>query len=183
MELTARLVKIKILVCDVDGVLTDGTIYKGPDGLEFKRFSVTDGAGFFLARAGGLKTALISGRYSAATEARAQELTVDAVYNGVVNKLVPYAEIKQRFGLTDENIAYLGDDLIDVPVMERAGLPIAVKNAYDPVKQQAVYVTEKSGGEGAVREVIDLILQGQGKYQQALENLRREHYGDQHEQQ
>ncbi len=177
-DLKQRIEKIKMLVFDVDGVLTDGTVYLGSDRIELKRFSIIDGAGFHLAQAGGLKTALISGRYSPATEERARELAIDAVYNGHINKLEPYFELKKKFNLNDEQIAYVGDDLIDIPIMELAGLPIAVNNAYPPVKNRAVYITEKSGGEGAVREVIDLVLEGQGRYESALTNLRTKRFGE-----
>ena len=181
-ELQQRTQPIKMLICDIDGVLTDGTVYLGPDNFELKRFSIIDGAGFFLAKAGGLKTALISGRYSPATETRFKELPIDQLYNGVVNKLEPYAEIKTKFNLTDAEIAYVGDDLIDISILERVGLPIAVQNAYAPVKERAIYVTEKNGGEGAVREVIDLILTSQGKYELALNNLKSDRFGGEIEQ-
>ena len=177
-SLLTKIVKIKMLICDVDGVLTDGTIFMGSGNIELKRFSVIDGAGFFLAKAGGLKLAVISGRYSPATELRVKELPIDAVYNGTVNKLEPYQAIKSEFGLTDDEIAYVGDDLIDIPVLNLVGLPIAVENAYAPVKERAAYVTKKRGGEGAVREVIDLLLEGQQKFDLALKNLRKDQFGE-----
>lgn len=177
-----RIKPIKMLITDVDGVLTDGTVYLGSDDLELKRFSIIDGAGFFLARAGGLKTALISGRFSPATAARFSELPIDHLYNGAINKLKPYQKLKIKFNLHDDQIAYIGDDLIDIPILEKVGLPVAVQNAYPPVKEQAVYITGKNGGEGAVREVIDLILTGQGKYDLAVNTLRSNRFGEEFEQ-
>ncbi len=171
-----RLTAVKMIIFDVDGVLTDGTIYKGTGDQEFKQFSVLDGLGFFLAQAGGLKIALISGRYSPATEARVKELSFDAVYNGAVNKLKPYEELKKKFGYGDENIAYVGDDLIDIPVMEKVGFPVAVANAQDLAKQAAAYTTRQKGGNGAAREVIDLVLTAQNKYDLAYQRLRKERY-------
>lgn len=171
-SLPERLRRIQLLICDVDGVLTDGTIYRGPGEWEFKRFSVVDGAGFYLARAAGLKTALISGRYSPATDSRAQELAVDAVHNGAADKLLPYAALKKQFALRDEQIAYVGDDVIDLPVMELVGLPVAVRNAHPLVKERAGYITEKNGGEGAIREVIDLILQARGLLAPTIKKLQ-----------
>ncbi len=176
IELQKKIQPVRLIIFDVDGVLTDGTIYKGSGDQEFKQFSVLDGAGFFLARAGGLKTALISGRYSPATAERVKELAVDETYNGSVNKMQPYKELKARFGLDDVNIAYVGDDLIDIPVMERVGFPVAVANAYAPVKEAAAYITQCYGGKGAAREVIDLILQFQNNYEAAVERLRKERY-------
>jgi 3-deoxy-D-manno-octulosonate 8-phosphate phosphatase (KDO 8-P phosphatase) len=167
-----KLSRIKLIICDVDGVLTDGTIIKGADGVEFKRFSINDGAGVALARAVGLRIALISGRHSEATESRARELQIEDVYNGTLNKLIPYEELKRKYHLEDAEIAYLGDDLIDIPVMEKAGVAIAVKNAYPPVKDVAIYTTETRGGEGALREAVDWIIQAQGRYTEALAILK-----------
>lgn len=171
-DLTAKLKRIKLVIADVDGVLTDGAIYKGPEGVEYKRFCVADGTAFALARAANLKIALISGRYSAATTSRVKELGLEDVYNGTLNKLQPYQELKAKHGLEDSEIAYVGDDLIDLVVMERVGLPVAVENAYPQVKAVANYTTRARGGEGAFREVIDLILQGQGRYAEVLQILR-----------
>lgn len=172
-DLRSALSKIRLVITDVDGVLTDGSIYKGPDGLELKRFNVSDGAGAAIARAADLKIAIISGRYSEATAQRAKELNIEDVFNGSLNKIGPYEEIKSKYSLEDENIAYIGDDLIDIPVMELAGIPIAVSNAVKPVKETAVYVTETAGGDGAFREAVTWILNETGLYEKALESLRK----------
>ncbi len=170
--------KIKLLICDVDGVLTDGTVYMGAEGVEFKQFNVLDGAGCYLARTGGLKVALISGRYSPATATRAEELPLEAVYNGAANKIEPYQELLKKLGLDDSEIAYVGDDIIDIPILERVGLPVAVSNAYPTVKKIARYVTKKRGGEGAMREVVDLIFTLQGRYDEVMDILRTQRFGE-----
>jgi 3-deoxy-D-manno-octulosonate 8-phosphate phosphatase (KDO 8-P phosphatase) len=165
---------IKMFISDVDGVLTDGSIYKGAIGEELKRFNVTDGAGSAIARAAGLKLALISGRYSEATAVRAAEMKINEVYNGTLDKRGPYNEIKAKHGLNDDEIAYIGDDLIDLVVMEQVAVPIAVENACAPVKEQAIHVTKKSGGHGAFREALEWILAEQGRLEEVLLAIRNE---------
>ena len=167
-----RVAQIKFVISDVDGVLTDGAIYKSDSGDEFKKFNVTDGSGVAVARAVNLKIALISGRYSKATEARAKELRIEDVYNGTLDKIEPYTKLKQKYNLHDNEIAYIGDDIIDLPVMYKVGLPIAVNNAVDLVKDIALYITSKDGGNGAFREAIDWILTTQGRYEEALQVVK-----------
>lgn len=164
--------KIKMLISDVDGVLTDGTIYKSSTGEELKKFNVTDGSGMAMARATGLKIALISGRYSKATELRASELRIEDLYNGTLDKIEPYNELKTKYNLQDDEIAYIGDDIIDLPVMEIVGVPIAVANAVDIIKDIALHITAKSGGDGAFREAIDWIITVQGRYDKALNTVK-----------
>lgn len=168
--------RIKMLISDVDGVLTNGHVYSGAisetEEVELKQFSIHDGMGVALARAAGLPIALISGRYSPATDKRASELKIEEVYNGALNKLIPYEELKEKYNLSDVEIAYIGDDLIDIPVMVRVGLPVAVKDAFPEVKDCAVYVTDTAGGEGALREVVVKILKEQGRYEDVLSDLR-----------
>ena len=154
---------INLLISDVDGVLTDGAIYLGNDGIELKKFNVLDGAGVAIARAANLKIALISGRYSLATERRAKELDIKDVYNGSLNKIPAYDELKRKYSLSDETIAYIGDDLIDLPVMEKVALPIAVANAVNEVKKVSKHVTTNPGGKGAFREAVSWILKGQDR--------------------
>ena len=151
-----------MLISDVDGVWTDGTFYKGPDEFELKKFSVFDGVGMAMARAADLKIALISGRYSPATESRAKELKIKDVYNGTLNKIPAYKELKIKYDLDDDNIAYIGDDWIDIPVMNRVAVPIAVANASQKVKNIAVHITKSSGGDGAFREAVEWIIDEQG---------------------
>ena len=166
--------KIKMIISDVDGVWTDGTIYKGKDGMELKRFCVTDGAGVAIVRAAGLKLALISGRRSDATAERATELKIEDVYNGTLNKIPPYEALKAKYNLSNDEIAYIGDDLIDIPVMELTGVPIATENASKICKAVAVYVTKKPGGQGAFREAVEWILSKQGRLDKVLIDLKEQ---------
>ena len=171
-SLIEKVSQIKFVISDVDGVLTDGAIYKSNSGDEFKKFNVTDGSGVAVARAVDMKIALISGRYSKATEIRAKELRIEDVYNGTFDKIEPYTKLKQKYNLDDDEIAYIGDDIIDLPVMYKVGVPIAVNNAVDLVKDIAVFVTNKDGGNGAFREAIDWILTTQGRYDKALQIVK-----------
>lgn len=157
-NLNKRLKKLKLLILDVDGVLTDNGVYVGSDGNEFKRFNIQDGFGIYLAQKEGVKVALLSGRFSKSTEFRAQELKIEHVYNGYTDKLKTYLELKEKLGLQDDDIAFVGDDLPDVPVLKQVGLPMTVKNAQPEVKRLVHYVTKLAGGQGAVREIINLIL-------------------------
>jgi 3-deoxy-D-manno-octulosonate 8-phosphate phosphatase (KDO 8-P phosphatase) len=165
--------KVKMVISDVDGVWTDGAIYKGKNGIELKRFCVTDGAGVALLREAGLELALISGRHSDATAERAKELKIKNVYNGTLNKIPPYNALKEKFNLTDCEIAYIGDDMIDIPVMELVGVPIATENASIPCKAVAIHITEKSGGYGAFREAVEWILTEQGQLANVFNSLRK----------
>ena len=172
-RLKQKLKNVKLIISDVDGVLTDGSIYIGANGEEMKRFSVEDGAGVALAKVAGLKIALLSGRYSSATGIRAKELKIEDIYNGMLNKIPAYEELKQKYNLEDSEVAYIGDGLIDLPVMEKTGVPISVRNAYPPVKKAALYITDKNGGSGALREVVDLILKAKGLYEEAIKRMRK----------
>ena len=172
MNVKHQLQKIKLIISDVDGVLTDGTIMKGGGDMELKRFCVQDGTAVAMVKAAGFDLAFISGRYSEATEIRMKELKISDVYNGTLNKLVPYRELKKKYQLEDDEIAYIGDDLIDIPVMEKVGLPAAVQNAYPDVKEKAVFVTKTRGGEGAFREFIDWMLMELGTYKKCLEDMQ-----------
>jgi 3-deoxy-D-manno-octulosonate 8-phosphate phosphatase (KDO 8-P phosphatase) len=165
--------KVKMVISDVDGVWTDGAIYKGKNGIELKRFCVTDGAGVALLREAGLELALISGRQSDATAERAKELKIKNVYNGTLNKIPPYNALKEKFNLTDDEIAYIGDDTIDIPVMELVGVPIATENASITCKAVAIHITEKSGGYGAFREAVEWILTEQGQLTNVFNSLRK----------
>ena len=172
MNVKHKLKKIKLIISDVDGVLTDGTVLKGGGNMELKRFCVQDGTAVAMVKAAGFDLAFISGRYSKATEIRMKELKISDVYNGTLNKLVPYRELKKKYQLKDDEIAYIGDDLIDIPVMEKVGLPAAVQNAYPDVKEKAVFVTKTRGGEGAFREFIDWMLMELGTYKKCLEDMQ-----------
>ena len=160
--------KVHMLVMDVDGVLTEGGIVLGEGDQEFKVFNVQDGMGITLARMGGLKVGIITGRRSQSVERRARELHFDVLYQGVANKLDAYNAMLKENHFLDENICYVGDDLLDIPVMERSGFAVAVANAREEVKKCADYVTEAAGGKGAVREVVEFLLKSQKKWDSVL---------------
>tara|TARA_X000001036_G_scaffold89462_1_gene81777 strand:+ start:1505 stop:2035 length:531 start_codon:yes stop_codon:yes gene_type:complete len=170
--LNPKIKKIKMIISDVDGVWTDGSFYKGTDGQEFKKFNVNDGVGVAMARAAGFKIALISGRYSPATEYRAKELNIEDVYNGGLNKIPAYEELKNKYNLIDSEIAYVGDDLIDISVMEKVGAPIAVSNAIINVKEISTYITKTAGGYGAFRESVSWIIDQQGRMSDVLKAMK-----------
>ena len=175
-----RVKKVKLIIADVDGVLTDGAIYKGENEItyksfnnfELKKFSVLDGAGVALARLLDLRIAFISGRKSSATEIRANELNITDVYNGTLNKMTPYKDLKLKYNLLDENCAFIGDDIIDISLMEKVAVPIAVSNAYHLVKDIAIYTTHLPGGQGAFRETIDWIAMCQGRYEEGIQLMK-----------
>src|SRR5215472_16079828 len=172
----ARAKKIRVLLMDVDGVLTDGRIWllSRRDGTasEIKGFSAYDGAGLKLARAAGLRTGWITGRESTAVSQRARECEVEFVYQHRATKMGSLEEILQITGAGLNEVAYVGDDLPDVPIMKRVGLAAAVANAVPEVKRAAHFVTVRSGGEGAVREVIELIVKAQGKWADASRDAK-----------
>ena len=171
--MNSQLKKIKMLISDVDGVWTDGSFYKGTDGFEFKKFTVFDGVGVAMARAADLKIALISGRYSDATKYRAEELKIEDVYNGTLNKIPAYEELKSKYKLEDSEIAYLGDDLIDLPIMSLVGVPIAVANAVLEVKKIAIHTTKISGGDGAFRDAVQWIIEQQGIEKVVFDKMKK----------
>jgi len=158
-----KLAKIKMIVMDVDGVMTDGKLYFTSSGEEMKAFDIQDGMGITLARKAGLKTGIITGRISGMVSRRAAELKYDIVLQGDDDKLSQYEKIKVQFDFTDEEICYIGDDIPDIPVLKKVGFSVAVANARDELKQFCDYITERDGGHSAVREVIDKILLSQGK--------------------
>lgn len=168
MENAQRAGKIKILLMDVDGVLTDGKMYYMPDSggnmVEFKAFNSLDGIGLRLMNQFGIVTGIITGRDSPGSEERARILCMKYVYLGFLSKLEPFEEILKDSGLEPENIAYIGDDWTDIPVMKRAGFACAPRNALEEVKKAAHMVTENEGGNGAVREVCNFILKSQGQW-------------------
>ena len=165
----ARAKKIKCVILDVDGVLTDGGIYVAPDGSElFKPFFARDGLAISLARKVGIQSALITGRASSIVVNRAKELRIDLVYQGSLDKREAYADIKAKTGLSDEEIAYIGDDIVDLPILRQVGLPCAVGDAVPEVKEIAQIIAAQPGGRGAVREIYEIILKTQGLWDQFL---------------
>jgi 3-deoxy-D-manno-octulosonate 8-phosphate phosphatase (KDO 8-P phosphatase) len=160
--------KIKVIVMDVDGVLTDGRIVVDSNGVETKFFDVQDGFGVVFAQKCGLKTAIISARQSGVVKHRADDLKIDKYYVGIYPKISAYEEMIKEFNVTPEEVCFIGDDLADLVVMKRSGVAIAVANAVSEIKHVATYVTKKKGGRGAVREAIELILKAQGKWSPEL---------------
>ena len=168
--MTAKdLSKIQLLILDVDGVLTDGGIVIHSDGTESKRFSVLDGHRIKLwQRSGGL-TAIISGRETAATAIRAKQLDISLVMQGCLEKLPAFEQLLEDVGVTVEQTAFVGDDLMDIPLVRRAGFGVAVANAADELKEYADYITQQKGGDGAVAEVIEHLLKKMKKWDKLME--------------
>ena len=169
----ARAAKIKCLILDVDGVLTDGRIVLGNYGDELKFFDIHDGHGVVMLNRAGIKTLIVSGRKSRINVKRAKEMRVTKVYQDAHDKLKVFEKIVKKYHVNPEEVCYIGDDLIDLPVLSRAGLSVAVRNAVAEVRHAAHYVTERPGGRGAVREVTDLLLKAQGRWDELMEKYLR----------
>lgn len=167
-QIIERARKIKLLVLDCDGVLTDGRIILLPDGDETKCFDVKDGHAMVMAQRAGLPIAIISGRKSSVVRARAKELGIAHLHEMAWVKKDPYEKILEEEGRRDEEVCYVGDDVVDIPLLRRAGLGVAVADAVEEAKQHSHMVTQRDGGKGAVREVIELILKAQDKWDEAL---------------
>lgn len=163
------LARIELLALDVDGVLTDGNVILHEDGGESKSFNLLDGHGMRMWQRAGLKLAWLSGRASSVTSRRADQLEVAHVIQGAHFKLPAMEQLVEELALTMETVAYIGDDLMDLPVVRRVGFGVAVANAVDELKTHADYVTVRAGGRGAVREVIELILKDSGKWPSLME--------------
>ena len=163
-DLSARVAAIELLLLDVDGVLTDGSVVYLDDGTELKRFHVRDGSGLKLWHTAGKRSAIVSGRKSTAVERRAAELGVSPVLQGRDDKLAAFTEVLTATGLRPEQVCAVGDDLPDLPVLRRCGLAIAVADACAEVKAAAHFVTGVPGGRGAVREAIEWLLKAQGRW-------------------
>ena len=161
--------QLKLLILDVDGVLTDGRLFFDDSGREYKCFHARDGHGIKLLRLTGVEVAVISGRKSNSVTLRMQGLGVEHVYQGHENKRAAFAEILQILGLAPEQVAYIGDDILDLPVMRQVGFAVAVQDANFAVKRHAHWQTQTPGGLGAVREVCDLIMQAQGSFEGVLQ--------------
>ena len=159
---------IQLLILDVDGVLTDGGIIRDDAGQQLKRFHVRDGAGIVMWRRLGLKAAIITGKESAVVSHRAEELGIDLLYQNVANKLETYRELIEDLEVSDAQVAYIGDDLPDLPVMRRVGCPIAVADAAEEVRAIAKYVTRYPGGYGAVRDGIEWMLKEMEMWSQVV---------------
>ena len=170
-DLDARMRRVKMLLLDVDGVMTDGGIILGPGEIEMKRFNTLDGMGITLARAAGLRVGILTGRRSEAVTKRAKELKIDEVQEGSNHKEKGYQHILKKYGLRDEEIAYVGDDVFDIPILKRVGFAVCVATGADDAKRVSHYITHRKGGDGAVREVVELLLEKMGKKEAALTSI------------
>lgn len=157
-KIISKAKKIKLVIFDMDGVLTDGLCFLSANGDIFKTFNYQDGLGIALLQSNGIDVAIITGDQSGVVDERAKRLKIKYVYKGRISKLSSYKDLKQKLNLADEQIAYMGDDIIDIPVMREVGLSVAVQNAQNSVKEIADYVTPLYGGDGAARELCDLVL-------------------------
>jgi len=163
-ELIDRAARVKLLILDIDGVMTDGRIIYSVYGDELKFFDVQDGFGITLLNRAGIKSAIITAKKSRIVKLRARDMRVAKAYQGYMDKLIPFEQALKRFKVTPEEVCFIGDDLIDIPVLKRVGFAVAVPNAVEEVKQIAHHITSKTGGRGAVREICDLILKSQNKW-------------------
>lgn len=163
-----RAAKIEWIFLDVDGVLTDGTLLYDANGIESKRFHTHDGHGIRMAQRAGIKFGLITGRRSPIVSSRAQELEIEEVHQRILNKGERFQEIKARLGLENDRVAYMGDDLIDLPILTQVGLAGAPQNALPDIRERVHWVSRYSGGAGAVREYIELIMKARGLWDEAV---------------
>ena len=162
--LNEKIRAVNLLVLDVDGVMTDGKIIIDDTGREIKNFDVKDGHGIKILMRYGIDVVLLTGRRSVVVEHRAKDLGIGEVHQGILNKLEIFEEIIRRRSLRYENVAFIGDDIVDVPLLKRVGFSVAVADASEDVKKCVDYITKNRGGNGAVREVCELILGAQGKW-------------------
>jgi 3-deoxy-D-manno-octulosonate 8-phosphate phosphatase (KDO 8-P phosphatase) len=163
-ELKERAARVRLLILDVDGVLTDCRIIFDNEGNEFKAFHVRDGHGIKMVQREGIPVALITGRTSRVVERRAVELGITEVHQGSKKKIIAFREVMEKFGVTEEEVAYMGDDVVDLPVMARVGLSAAPADAAEEAKDFAGFVTKNNAGRGAARELTDLLLKARGRW-------------------
>jgi len=168
-ELRERAAKIKLLVLDVDGVLTTGQLFISPSGDVMKPFHTLDGHGIKMLHQCGVQTAIITGRDAPSVAVRAKQLGIRHYFKGISDKRAAYAELREAAGVAEHECAYIGDDVVDLPVMVRCGLPAAVPEAHEWVLQHAAYITRRPAGAGAVRELCEVIMQAKGYLKTAWE--------------
>lgn len=174
-KIISKAQQIRCLICDIDGVLTDGCLYIANDGNEMKAFNVQDGIGLKLLLANGIDVAVITASVNRVVDHRMKQLGIKHYYTGQWDKRQAYRTLQEKLDYRDEQFAYIGDDLPDLPLIQQAGLGVAVANAVDSVKEFSDWQTCRSGGKGAVRELCDLILKAQQKEQTAYANLLKQH--------
>lgn len=168
LENVARAAKVKLMIFDVDGVLTDGSLHYGADGEALKTFNVHDGLGIKLLQESGVQTAIISARVSPQVVKRAADLGIAFLHQGGHDKLTPFNALLEKTGLTADQVGFIGDDVVDLPILTRVGFAVAVPNGRADVTGRAHHVTEASGGRGAVREVCEFLLRAQGNYDKIM---------------
>lgn len=168
MSLQLKASRVRLLLFDVDGVLTDGKILLHPDGSESKQFDIRDGTAIVWALRTGLTVGFLSARFSTATAQRAAQLGVTLVYQGVTAKLAAYEQILSAHNLADDDVAYMGDDLLDLPVLSRVGLSAAPADAAGDVRSRVTWVSRAPGGDGAARELVELVLRAQQRWEELL---------------
>ena len=168
LEVMQRAARVKIMIFDVDGVLTDGSLTYDANGEITKTFFVLDGLGIQLLNRTGVRTAIISARRSPIVDRRASDLGITHVFQGQHDKRLAFAELLEQTGVTAEECGYIGDDVIDLPLLTRVGFAVTVPSGHPEVQHRAHYVTKNAGGRGAVREVCDMVMRAQGTYEQAL---------------
>ena len=171
--LKERARKVKLLIFDVDGVLTDGGIILDGGDNEYKKFDVRDGHGIKLLQRAGFDVALITGRYSRVVEKRAAELGIKEVYQRCLDKAPAYEALLDKLGLSAKETAYVGDDVVDIPILRRAGLPVAVADAHEEAKRHALMITKAKGGRGAARECVEFILKAKGLWDGIIDAYRK----------
>jgi len=169
-EILERAAATRLVIFDVDGVLTDGSLFFGDDGQEYKAFNSQDGHGIKMLQKHGVRCAIITGRTSQVVEHRMRNLGIDLLYQGQHDKLIGFADLLKTVQLDPKEIAYVGDDVVDLPVMRKVGFAIAVQNAHPWVLKHAHWQTPRPGGRGAARDVCELLLEAHGKLQQELES-------------
>jgi 3-deoxy-D-manno-octulosonate 8-phosphate phosphatase (KDO 8-P phosphatase) len=163
-DLLQRAARVKLMIFDVDGVLTDGSLHYGADGEALKTFNVHDGLGIKLLQEAGVKTAIISARKSPQVTRRAADLGIEFLHQGGHDKLTPFHSLLAQTGLTAEQVGFIGDDVVDLPILTRVGFAVGVPNGRPDVIRRAHHITQAAGGRGAVREVCELLLKAQGSY-------------------
>jgi len=167
-DILERAAQVKLVIFDVDGVLTDGSLFLGDDGLEYKAFNSRDGHGMKMLQESGVTIAIITGRTSKVVEYRMQSLGIQHVYQGQLDKRQAFAELLEKLNLSAEHVAYVGDDVVDLPVMSKVGLAIGVQDAHPMVRKHAHWLTPSNGGRGAGRDVCEMLMEAHGVLDETL---------------
>ena len=168
-DINEKAARVRLLIFDVDGVLTDGSLFVGDDGQEYKAFNSRDGHGIKMLLKYGVEIAIITGRTSQVVEHRMANLGITHIYQGKLDKLPAYEELREKLGISAEETAYVGDDVVDLPVMRRVGLAIAVQDAHPLVRQHSHWQTPSAGGRGAARDVCEMLMEAKGVLADELE--------------